>query len=167
MISHSSILAWKTPWTEEPGKLQSIRFAKVLDNVEQLNSKWQQKNFLEEIRFYDRKIQPVLAGQVRGALPKVAIKIKALRLERSWCCGDYWESVTWGGMMGGCRQWGGGRQWIWTPPWDNKSKECVKTGEVHSVWNWLLFILLSTCSYQLATMQPSSKGLLKSEDISV
>ena len=23
MAAHSSILAWKTPWTEEPGKLQS------------------------------------------------------------------------------------------------------------------------------------------------
>ena len=24
MATHSSILAWKTPWTEEPGRLQSI-----------------------------------------------------------------------------------------------------------------------------------------------
>ena len=24
MTSHSSILAWKIPWTEEPGRLQSI-----------------------------------------------------------------------------------------------------------------------------------------------
>ena len=24
MASHSSILAWKIPWTEEPGRLQSI-----------------------------------------------------------------------------------------------------------------------------------------------
>ena len=24
MATHSSILAWKIPWTEEPGKLQSI-----------------------------------------------------------------------------------------------------------------------------------------------
>ena len=24
MASHSSILAWKTPWTEEPGGLQSM-----------------------------------------------------------------------------------------------------------------------------------------------
>ena len=26
--THSSILAWKIPWTEEPGRLQSIRVAK-------------------------------------------------------------------------------------------------------------------------------------------
>jgi len=24
MATHSSILAWKTPWTEEPGRLQSV-----------------------------------------------------------------------------------------------------------------------------------------------
>ena len=24
MASHSSILAWRTPWTEEPGRLQSM-----------------------------------------------------------------------------------------------------------------------------------------------
>ena len=25
MATHSSILAWEVPWTEEPGELQSIR----------------------------------------------------------------------------------------------------------------------------------------------
>ena len=25
MATHSSILAWRTPWTEEPGGLQSVR----------------------------------------------------------------------------------------------------------------------------------------------
>ena len=24
MVTHSGILAWKVPWTEEPGRLQSI-----------------------------------------------------------------------------------------------------------------------------------------------
>ena len=24
MVTHSSILVWKTPWTEEPGRLQSM-----------------------------------------------------------------------------------------------------------------------------------------------
>ena len=28
MATHSSILAWRIPWTEEPGRLQSIGFAK-------------------------------------------------------------------------------------------------------------------------------------------
>ena len=29
MATHSSVLAWKMPWTEEPGRLQSIGSQKV------------------------------------------------------------------------------------------------------------------------------------------
>ena len=29
IATHSSILAWKIPWTEEPGRLQSIRSQRV------------------------------------------------------------------------------------------------------------------------------------------
>ena len=29
MATHSSILAWKIPWTEEPGELQSMGVARV------------------------------------------------------------------------------------------------------------------------------------------
>ena len=29
MASHSSILAWKIPWTEEPAGLQSLRLQRV------------------------------------------------------------------------------------------------------------------------------------------
>ena len=29
MATHSSILAWKIPWTEEPGRLQSIWLQRV------------------------------------------------------------------------------------------------------------------------------------------
>ena len=32
MANHSSILAWKIPWTEEPGKLQSIGSQRVRYN---------------------------------------------------------------------------------------------------------------------------------------
>ena len=28
MATHSSILAWKIPWTEEPGRLQSMEFSR-------------------------------------------------------------------------------------------------------------------------------------------
>ena len=37
MATHSSILAWEIPWTEEPGELQSQRVAKELDTTERLN----------------------------------------------------------------------------------------------------------------------------------
>ena len=29
MTTHSSILAWRTPWTEEPGRLESMRLQRV------------------------------------------------------------------------------------------------------------------------------------------
>ena len=32
MATHSSILAWRIPWTEEPGRLQSIRLQRVRHN---------------------------------------------------------------------------------------------------------------------------------------
>ena len=35
MATHSSILTWKIPWTEEPGGLQSMH-CKELDTTEQL-----------------------------------------------------------------------------------------------------------------------------------
>ena len=34
MGTHSSVLAWKIPWTEEPGRLQSMRVAKEWDVTE-------------------------------------------------------------------------------------------------------------------------------------
>ena len=33
MATHSSILAWKIPWTEEPGGLQSTWSQRVKDNL--------------------------------------------------------------------------------------------------------------------------------------
>ena len=32
MATHSSILAWKIPWTEEPGRLQSMGLQRVRQN---------------------------------------------------------------------------------------------------------------------------------------
>ena len=37
MATHSSILAWKIPWTEEPGRLQYMGLQIHLDKTEQLN----------------------------------------------------------------------------------------------------------------------------------
>ena len=33
MATHSSILAWRIPWTEEPGELQSIGLQKESDTI--------------------------------------------------------------------------------------------------------------------------------------
>ena len=32
MATHSGILAWRIPWTEEPGRLQSMGLQRVIDN---------------------------------------------------------------------------------------------------------------------------------------
>ena len=32
MATHFSILAWKIPWTEEPGRIQSMRLQRVRHN---------------------------------------------------------------------------------------------------------------------------------------
>ena len=37
MATHSSILAWKIPWTEEPDGLQSMGSKRVSDTTEQLH----------------------------------------------------------------------------------------------------------------------------------
>ena len=34
MATHSSTIAWKIPWTEEPGRLQSMGSHKELDTTE-------------------------------------------------------------------------------------------------------------------------------------
>ena len=36
MANYSNILAWRTPWTEEPGRLQSIK-SKELDATEHVH----------------------------------------------------------------------------------------------------------------------------------
>ena len=38
MATHSSFLAWETPWTEEPGGLQSMGSQKELDTTQQVNN---------------------------------------------------------------------------------------------------------------------------------
>ena len=37
MAAHSSILAWKIPWTEEPGGLYTPRGSKELDTTERFH----------------------------------------------------------------------------------------------------------------------------------
>ena len=34
MATHSSVLAWKIPWTEEPGELQSMRITQESNTID-------------------------------------------------------------------------------------------------------------------------------------
>jgi hypothetical protein len=47
MATHSSILAWRVPWTEEPGGLQSMGSQRVGYNSAHIHIKFQEaKNML-------------------------------------------------------------------------------------------------------------------------
>ena len=62
MAPHSSTLAWKIPWTEEPGRLQSIRSLRVGNN-------WATSLSLFTFTHWRRKWQPTpvfLAGESQG-----------------------------------------------------------------------------------------------------
>ena len=62
MASHSSTLAWKIPWTEEPGRLQSMRSRRVRHN-------WATSLSLFTFMHWKRKWQPTpvfLPGESQG-----------------------------------------------------------------------------------------------------
>ena len=48
VATHSSTLAWKIPWTEEPGRLQSMRSQRVGHNSISLHSFF----FLHNVDFF-------------------------------------------------------------------------------------------------------------------
>ena len=50
MATHSSILVWRIPWTEEPGRLQSIE-SEELDTTERLR--------IADIKILPRKLYPL------------------------------------------------------------------------------------------------------------
>ena len=47
MATHSSILVWKIPWTEDPGRLQSMGLQES-DTTEQLNTRGTQTSKKKE-----------------------------------------------------------------------------------------------------------------------
>ena len=62
MAPHSSPLAWKIPWTEEPGRLQSMRLRRVRHN-------WVTSLSLFPFMHWSRKWQPIpvfLPGEAQG-----------------------------------------------------------------------------------------------------
>ena len=51
MVTHSSILAWRIPWTEEPGGLQSTGSQRVRDNRANSLTKQSKEVFPNNIGF--------------------------------------------------------------------------------------------------------------------
>ena len=56
---HSSILAWRIPWTEESGRLQSMGSQKELDTIWQLNNK--SKNYTS---IYKKSKKKIIGGRI-------------------------------------------------------------------------------------------------------
>ena len=74
MAPHSSTLAWKVPWTEEPGRLQSMGSLKVRHN-------WATSLSLFTFMHWRRKWQPTpvfLPGESQGQGSLVGCPL--------WCC---------------------------------------------------------------------------------
>ena len=71
MTTHSSIVAWKVPWTEEPGRLQSIGLQRA-DTTERLSLHrihFVTKNLVKKLRkayFQDNCIHAKIARYMLG-----------------------------------------------------------------------------------------------------
>ena len=52
MATHSSILAWKTPWAEEPGGLQSELLPRVRHTTERLSTQTLKREHETEAHFF-------------------------------------------------------------------------------------------------------------------
>ena len=81
MATHSSTLAWKIPWTEEPGRLQSMGSRRVRHD-------WATSLSLFTFMHWRRKWQPTLVflpgesqGQEPGGLPSMGLHI----VGHDWC----------------------------------------------------------------------------------
>ena len=63
MGTHCSILAWRIPWTEEPGRLQSMG-SQESDTTERLNH----HHYLSHQQWEDAKRKGKVTGAVRAAV---------------------------------------------------------------------------------------------------
>ena len=81
MAPHSSTLAWKIPWTEEPGRLQSKGSRRVRHN-------WMTSLSLLTFMHWRRKWQPtpvLLPGESQGWEPGGLSFMGSHRVRHDWC----------------------------------------------------------------------------------
>ena len=101
MATHSSILAWKIPWTEEPGGLQSMRVAKSRTQLRDFTSLHVrlpcQRTFLEVPVV--RNLPPMQEHRLKpwsGKIPHVVEQLNQLLLvlrPDSRACAVWWEGI--------------------------------------------------------------------------
>ena len=81
MAPHSSALAWEIPWTEEPGKLQSMGSRRVRHD-------WATSLSLFTFLHWRRKWQPTpvfLPGESQGQEPGGLPSVGSHRVGHDWC----------------------------------------------------------------------------------
>ena len=80
MANHSSTLAWKIPWMEEPGRLQSMGSLKVRHD-------WATSLSLFTFMYWARKWQPIpvfLPGESQGQGSLVGCRLWGHRVGHDW-----------------------------------------------------------------------------------
>ena len=80
MAAHSSTFAWKIPWTEEPGRLQSMGSLRVRHN-------WATSLSLFTFMHWRRKWQPTpvfLLGESQGQGSVVGCRLWGCRVGHDW-----------------------------------------------------------------------------------
>ena len=60
MATQSSILAWRTPWTEEPGELYTPWGSKESDMTERLHFTYSKQTKIERKRAIEREFEEIL-----------------------------------------------------------------------------------------------------------
>ena len=97
MAAHSSILAWRIPWTEEPGRLQSMGLQKVRHNWNDwaqhkiyfsvLNSSWDQYFSFQNLKPSSFPLQRPSINWVCASFPG------AFSSHWPWCCSFLFHGV--------------------------------------------------------------------------
>ena len=90
MATHPSILAWRIPWTEEPGGLQSIGLQRVRYNWNELACMHvkQRRKSLDRAEQFQRRGQSCLAFTMKVQHPKFqcyACKLLQVPFQKPWC----------------------------------------------------------------------------------
>ena len=93
MAPHSSTLAWKIPWMEEPGRLQSMGSLRVGHDWETLLSLF---TFLH----WRRKWQPTTVflpgeSQGQGSLVAAVYGVTQSRTQLKWLSSSRWDWMPW------------------------------------------------------------------------
>ena len=82
MVTHSNILAWKIPWTEEPGGLQSMG-SQELDMTEQLNYHHHHHDD-GDLRYHPQTAGEIVCRTVNSSYPVLLLQSYHLGIKCSY-----------------------------------------------------------------------------------